>query len=64
MKTRRTKVICIFFLLYVILCIGFNQKIFKGFGSVDNLQGTIVKYENLGKTHSILTNMDFRSSKK
>ena len=64
MKTRRTKVLIILILLYVVLCIGFSQKLFIGFGTIDNVQGTIVKYENLGKPHSILSTMDIRSSKK
>jgi hypothetical protein len=51
-------------LLYVVLCIGFSQKLFKGFGTIDNVQVNIIKYENIGKSHSILSTMDIRSSKK
>lgn len=64
MRTRRKQVLFLLIVLYVILCIGFSQKLFRGFGTIDNVQGTIVKYENLGKPHSILSTMDIQSSKK
>jgi hypothetical protein len=64
MKTRSKQVLIMLVLLYVVLCIGFSQKLFKGFGTIENVQGTNIIYENLGKPHSILSTMDIRSSKR
>ncbi len=64
MRSRSKQVLIMLVLLYVVLCIGFSQKLFKGFGTIDNVQVNIIKYENIGKTHSILSTMDIRSSKK
>ena len=64
MRTRRKQVLVMFILLYVVLCIGFSQKVLKGFGSYDSRQGSIVNYESIGNQYSIFSSMDISSSKK